>query len=101
MMAGEGRSAMDAIETVRVRVTGRVQGVAYRAWAAGAARGLGLSGWVRNDDDGAVVALLSGPLPAVERMLAAMRAGPPDARVRDLSSAPCDETPPAGFVIRR
>ena len=87
--------------TVRVRVTGRVQGVAYRAWAADTARGLGLSGWVRNEDDGAVAALLSGPAPTVERMLAAMRSGPPAAVVRALTAEPSDDAPPPGFEIRR
>jgi acylphosphatase len=61
MIGPDGRGAMEPSATVRVRVTGRVQGVAYRAWAADAARGLGLSGWVRNEDDGSVTALLSAP----------------------------------------
>ena len=92
---------MDATETVRVRVTGRVQGVGYRAWAADTARGLGVCGWIRNEDDGAVTALVSGPAAAVERMLAAMRSGPAAARVRDLAAAPSDEKPPPGFTMRR
>lgn len=92
---------MTELRTVTVRVTGRVQGVGYRAWAADTARGLGLSGWVRNEADGAVVALVSGPPAAVERMLAAMRDGPAGARVGDLASAPSDERPPDGFAIRR
>ena len=92
---------MTGTETVRVRVTGRVQGVAYRAWAADAARRLGLAGWVRNDPDGAVSALLSGAPAAVERMLAALREGPPAAEVRDVTARPSDERPPTGFAIRR
>jgi acylphosphatase len=92
---------MEPSATVRVRVTGRVQGVAYRAWAADAARGLGLSGWVRNEDDGSVTALLSGPAGAVERMTGLMRAGPTAARVAALTTEPVEEDRPAGFEIRR
>ena len=46
--------------TVRVCITGRVQGVCIRAWAQGNANALGLTGWVRNRRDGAVEALFSG-----------------------------------------
>jgi acylphosphatase len=87
---------------VRVRVTGRVQGVGYRAWAAGAARGLGLRGWVRNDPDGAVTALLVGPRDAVDAMLEAMLRGPRHAAVAAVATeAASAGDAPAGFEIRR
>ena len=88
---------------VRVRVTGRVQGVGYRAWAADAARALGLQGWVRNDPDGAVTALLAGPRDAVDAMLEAMLRGPaatPRWRPVATEAASAGEAP-AGFEIRR
>jgi acylphosphatase len=66
---------------VHIRVEGRVQGVGYRAWTAATARGLGLSGWVRNRRDGAVEALIAGPAADVESMVGRCRRGPPDARV--------------------
>ncbi len=66
---------------VAVRVTGRVQGVWYRGWAQGEARRLGLRGWVGNQPDGSVAAVLAGPEAAVAAMLEAMRRGPPEARV--------------------
>ncbi len=73
---------------VRVRVTGRVQGVWYRAWTQERARELGLSGWVRNEPDGSVAALLAGPEPAVQQMLDAMRGGPPAAQVAGVDTEP-------------
>ena len=87
---------------MRVRVTGRVQGVGYRAWTADAARGLGLTGWVRNEADGAVTAVLSGSAKAVDEMIARMRQGPSAARVNALETAENEETAfdGAGFEIR-
>lgn len=78
-----------------VRVTGRVQGVAFRAWTRGAARALGLRGWVRNRDDGSVEAVIAGPEAAVEEMLTAMGEGPGAARVTDVWAEPAD---PAGVL---
>jgi len=67
--------------TVRLLIQGRVQGVGYRAWCMKTARGLGLSGWVRNLTDGSVEALAQGPARSIELMLGACKAGPPAARV--------------------
>jgi acylphosphatase len=68
-------------KTVLVRVTGRVQGVSFRAWTRQEARRLGIAGWVRNEPDGAVTALLSGPDNAVDAMIRRLWNGPPAARV--------------------
>ena len=85
---------------LRVRVIGRVQGVSYRAWALDEARRLGLAGWVRNERDGSVTALVAGPEDAVDRMVAAMRTGPPAAIVDRVETEPAAEATPAGFSIR-
>ncbi len=49
-----------AIRSARLRITGRVQGVGYRAWAIDTAARLGLRGWVRNRADGSVEVLAIG-----------------------------------------
>jgi acylphosphatase len=85
----------------RVRVTGRVQGVFFRAWTREEARALGLAGWVRNRLDGSVEAHVEGDEGAVDRLVERMRDGPPQARVERLH---CDEAEPANlgeFEIRR
>lgn len=69
---------------LHIRITGRVQGVAYRAWAQAEAEALGLSGWVRNCRDGAVEAVICGPREAVQAMIEACRAGPRLADVDDV-----------------
>jgi acylphosphatase len=68
-----------------VRVTGRVQGVAFRADARRAAERAGVSGWVRNRSDGSVEAVVEGGRAAVEGMLEWFRTGSALARVDDVS----------------
>jgi acylphosphatase len=71
--------------SIRVRITGRVQGVWYRGWTVDQARRLGLSGWVRNRRDGSVEAVFSGPEPAVRAAIEQCRQGPPAALVREVT----------------
>lgn len=75
----------------RVRVTGRVQGVFYRASCQSEAEARGLSGWVRNLDDGSVEALLVGDADAVESMIEWCRSGPELARVDRVEALPVSE----------
>jgi len=74
---------MDAPKTVHVRavVHGRVQMVGFRAFVIHHAGDSGLSGTVRNLDDGTVEAVLEGPAQAVQRMLDLLHEGPSHARV--------------------
>jgi acylphosphatase len=69
---------------VHVWVTGRVQGVFFRAATRDQAQRLGLEGWVKNLRDGRVEALFAGPEDKVNQMLAWCRQGPPHAHVADL-----------------
>ncbi len=64
-----------------VMVTGRVQGVFFRASTRDMAQGLGLRGWVRNLPDGGVEAVFEGEREQVEAAVAWCRTGPPAARV--------------------
>jgi acylphosphatase len=68
-------------KTVRLLITGQVQGVGYRIWATRAAKGLGLRGWVRNRADGSVEMLAIGPSETVAAIIEACRQGPRAARV--------------------
>ena len=68
---------------VQVRVTGRVQGVAFRWEAQHQAERLGVVGWVRNEPDGSVLAHVEGEPHLVNDMVVWLRKGPPGAKVRD------------------
>lgn len=87
---------------VLARVAGRVQGVGFRWWTRDEATALGLDGWVRNERDGSVVALLAGPETAVVEMLARLRQGPSGAAVAGVTTEPADPADAAGtFRILR
>ena len=79
------------METVRLRITGRVQGVGYRFWAMRTAERLGLRGWVRNRSDGSVEALVTGPPQAVAAMIEASRKGPAAAQVTKVGVFPDED----------
>ena len=74
---------MSAAESIarRLVIAGRVQGVGFRYAFADEARVRGLAGWVRNRRDGTVEALISGPAPSVEAIIAWARVGPSAARI--------------------
>jgi len=67
--------------TLHCWVSGRVQGVFFRASTRDRAVALGLGGWVRNLPDGRVEALFRGPREVCEQALAWIRQGPPSAHV--------------------
>jgi acylphosphatase len=90
-------TAMSDTTTIRVRITGRVQGVWYRGWTVDHARRLGLSGWVRNRRDGSVEAVFAGPEEAVRAMIELCRQGPPAALVHDVAEQTENEPVPPGF----
>ncbi len=82
-----------------VHVSGRVQGVFFRDFTRQQAQALGLTGWVRNLDDGRVEAVFEGEPASVTTMLNKLRDGSPQARVEQIAVR---EEPPEGlekFVI--
>lgn len=82
----------------RCLVTGRVQGVFFRASTQRRAEGLGLTGHAHNLPDGRVEVLACGPAAALDELEAWLWEGPSHARVESVS---CDETavePPARFT---
>lgn len=83
-----------------VRVTGRVQGVFFRAWTREQARRLGVAGWVRNCADGSVDAHVEGEADAVAEVIEAMRKGPAGAEVTRLDEREAEESGAQRFEIR-
>ena len=84
-------------KTVRLRITGKVQGVGYRVWATRTASGLGLRGWVRNRSDGSVEALAIGAPHQIAALIEACRQGPHGARVTAVTIADAEDDGSRGF----
>ncbi|MDZ7702702.1 MAG: acylphosphatase [Halobacteriales archaeon] len=84
-----------------VYVSGRVQGVFFRATTREAAAEHGVDGWVRNLDDGRVEAVFEGPREAVEAMVEFCHEGSPAAEVRDVEVGYGAPEGHDGFEIRR
>ncbi len=72
------------LQRARLRIRGRVQGVFYRKSAEQTANRLGLSGWVRNMEDGSVEAFVVGPHEVVEKFAVWCNDGPAGARVESV-----------------
>lgn len=85
----------------RFRVTGRVQGVGFRASTARRACALGLDGIARNLDDGSVEVLAAGSADDLRGLSAWLAQGPPSARVAEVSQeSVCADGVAPGFVVR-
>jgi acylphosphatase len=76
--------------TNRYIVRGRVQGVGFRFYVQSEAQQLGVTGWVRNNADGAVEVLASGSVEQLAALHAKLRSGPRAARVDDIDVTPAD-----------
>ncbi|MBT9568285.1 MAG: acylphosphatase [Thiobacillus sp.] len=69
------------MKTLRLQITGKVQGVWFRESMRAEAERLSVTGWVCNRADGSVEAMIQGPDEAVDTLVAWTRKGPPLARV--------------------
>ncbi len=85
---------------LRLVITGRVQGVGFRAWTRREARRRSLRGWVRNRSDGSVEALLIGAGETVERLAEACRRGPGIALVEAVVRFPAEDDGSPDFSER-
>jgi acylphosphatase len=84
---------------VRVRISGRVQGVFFRAEACSRAESLGLAGSARNAADGSVEAVFEGDEARVRSMVDWCRRGPSGARVDNVEVETEEPTGETGFRV--
>lgn len=75
------------MKRVQAHVSGRVQGVGYRYYAAHVASGLGIVGTVRNTHDGGVETVAEGEEAKLHEFLVALRHGPHTAEVTEVATA--------------
>jgi acylphosphatase len=90
------------ISSVHLRISGRVQGVYYRASMLQQAHQLGLTGWVMNRPDGSVEAVAEGSRAKLDELIAWCHRGPEGARVSAVEASwQKPENSFFGFAIRR
>lgn len=86
---------------LNITVSGRVQGVFFRASSREQAQLLGINGFVRNQPDGSVYLEAEGDDEAMAKMLAWLEQGPPAARVDNLAVEESEVENLEGFVVSR
>lgn len=90
----------DDIVAYKLTISGRVQGVGFRAWALGEAEARGLYGWVRNRHNGSVEALVKGAKTRVAEFIDVCRRGPESSRVDSVVPAPAIGGCPNRFEVK-
>ena len=88
------------MQAKRFIIKGRVQGVGFRWFVQREAQALGVGGWVRNNFDGAVEALVCGSEQQLTALAAKLKAGPRAARVDSVEELPADATNEAHSSFR-
>lgn len=89
------------MSTVHLTITGKVQGVFYRATAKKIADKMGLTGTVQNSDSGEVDIWASGPHEQLQKFISWCREGPAGARVEEVRTEWADDRSYTGFSIIR
>lgn len=89
----------EAYHELRMTVRGRVQGVGFRAWVRGEAERIGITGSVRNRDDGSVEVLARGTSAALDRFHQLLSQGPAGSDVAGVTRDPATDIPTEGFLI--
>ncbi len=85
----------------KLKITGKVQGVFYRASAKTIADELNIKGWVKNDAEGNVISYVSGKIENILAFISWCRIGPPLAEVLEVEIEDIDEEKVEGFEIRK
>ncbi len=85
----------------RLKITGEVQGVFYRATAVQQAKELNLRGWIRNDEEGSVTASVQGEEEKINEFIEWCRQGSPMAKVNHVDEEECEIENFKGFEIKR
>jgi acylphosphatase len=93
-------SQVDPLTRLRAAVRGQVQGVGFRWFAKELADSLGLTGWVRNRDDGSVELEAEGSAVTLDDFVRRLRTGNPSARVDVIDVTPSAPKGGKGFEIR-
>jgi len=87
--------------TVHLTIKGKVQGVFYRATAKEVAEEIGVTGWVRNTEEGYVEIEATGTVGQLRKLIEWCRIGPKRAVVKDIIIDNKSEEPFNAFEIRR
>lgn len=88
------------MKTVRLLISGRVQGVGYRDWVRSQALDLGLTGWVRNLRDGRVEAVAGGDDAAIAALIDRAGEGPSLAQVDRVDVSDAERPSESAFEVR-
>jgi len=91
---------IEMISRAHLHISGRVQGVFFRATTRDTAIELGLTGWVKNLPDGRVEAVFEGDKERIEEAIEWCRKGPSYAQVSDVKVRWENPTGESGFEVR-
>jgi acylphosphatase len=95
-------TAMKDAARVHLKISGRVQGVYFRASTVEQARRLGVTGWVMNCRDSSVEVVAEGAREQLEKLISWCRSGPPGAQVKEIRAEWEDAREKfQGFFIKR